>query len=158
LQTLDQSMFPVLRQKTTGPLTCHRLAVAGFLGSLDLRPDRQCRRPHSGCPHPIFCKPNLRTSAHAFHWSAALSQTLRLAIVGVRAGSQNGAMVVLWRDGPRFIACVQGSGRVRREADMQAVVTHQRMVRARSTCCRATVMAAQPRCRGRGQVAEALCS
>ena len=112
------------------PTRSHR-----FPESLDLRPDRQCRCPHSECAHAIFCSPCFRTFLRAINRLGALDQALRLATERVRVGSQNGAMVVLWRDGPRFIACVQGSDRVRREAGMQAVVTHQRMVRARSTCC-----------------------
>jgi hypothetical protein len=47
------AVLPVMRQKATGPLTCHRLGTRRrrfSLGLPDLRPDRQCRCPRSGCP------------------------------------------------------------------------------------------------------------
>ena len=69
--------------------TCRRR----FPESLDLRPDRQCRRPHSECAHAIFCNPCVRTFLRAINRLDALHQALRLATVRVRVGSQSGATV-----------------------------------------------------------------
>jgi hypothetical protein len=69
--------------------TCRRR----FPESLDLRPDRQCSRPHSECAHAIFCSPCFRTFLRAINRLDALHQALRLATVRVRVGSQSGATV-----------------------------------------------------------------
>ena len=119
---------------TIGPLTCHRLAVTGF-------PNRSiCDRTDS----VAALTANVRTP----YFAALVSGPFCVQSTGwtlwtrhsgsPQSASESDRKTVPWwyfGDGPRFIACVQGSDRVRREAGMQAVVTHQRMVRARSTCC-----------------------